>query len=116
MERRKNDRFKVPGAQIAYTLPHGESSLVPLVDLTKCSAKFQTRHMVELGTAVNLEIVLPENESISLKSRVIRLSDPHNEKMTGAVVLFMPFGTFEEYNSIQSYDQLSHLASTYLPS
>lgn len=116
MDRRKSDRFKIPGAQIVYKLPEGETSLVPLIDLTKSSAKFQTHHMIELGTSVELEIIVPETDSISLKSRVIRLADPHSEKMTGAIVMFMPFGTFEEYNPIRAYDQLNQLATSYLPS
>jgi len=113
MERRKNDRYHIPDAQIVYKLKTGHTSLVPLVDLTKCSAKFQTRHMVQLGTSVDMEILIPQNKNICLRGKIIRLSDPHNEKMTAAIAQFMPFGTLDNYNSFYSYNQLNKIVDEY---
>jgi len=114
MERRSNDRFSIPGAQVIYKLSTGETGMTPLVDMAKCSARFSTHHFVTLGDSVNLEILVPEDDNICIRGNVVRLADPHQEKMTGAVVKFLPFGTIDGYNSFRVYDQLSRLVRQYI--
>jgi hypothetical protein len=113
MDRRKNERYRIPGAQIVYKLKNGHISLVPLVDLTRSSAKFQTRHPIQLGTSVDMELLIPEDVNIILRGKVIRLSDPSNEKISTAIAKFMPFRRQEKYNSLYSYNLLNKLVKEY---
>lgn len=114
MERRKYDRFSVPGAQVVYKLSNGEAGMAPLIDMAKCSARFSAHHFVHLGEEIDLEILIPEKNNITITGNVVRLADPHQEKMTGAVVQFLPFGTLEGYNSFRTYNQLSTLVRQYI--
>jgi hypothetical protein len=113
MDRRKNERYHIPGAQIVYKLKNGQISLVPLVELTKSSVKFQTRHPVQIGTTVDMELLMPEDINISLRGKIIRLTDPFNEKMSAVIAKFMPFRRQENYNSLYSYNLLSKIVKAY---
>lgn len=113
MDRRKNERYHIQDAQIVYKLKNGQTSLVPLIDLTKSSVKFQTRHPMQVGSSVDMELLIPENINIRLHGKIIRLSDPYNEKITSVIAKFMPFRTRDKGNTLYSYNQLNRIVEEY---
>ena len=82
---------------------------MPLNDLTLSSACFKIKHPLKLGEYIELEIIVPNKEIISVKGIVSRLEIP-----TYAVAQFFAFGTDERYNSMNSYDQLKKIMNEYL--
>jgi hypothetical protein len=109
IDRRHAVRLKIEGAEVFYKLQSGQTSFKPLKDITKNSARFEVEHTLNQGTFVELELIIPGRENIPVKGNVIRISDPGMENTSYAVVLFVPFGTDERYNSMQCYEQLSNL-------
>ena len=103
IERRHLDRFKMPGAKISYKLPDGSSSCVKLVDITRSSIRFEINNSVVIGEIIELEIIVPRKDKIFIKGHVVWTSKPDSESPAYAVVQFLPFGSDERYNSMQSY-------------
>ena len=108
-DRRNRDRLNVKGAEVIYTLNSGQFAIKPLLDFTRCTARFEVDHSIQLKEFIKLEIIFPGKEKILVKGTVIRISDPVTEYPTYIVVEFLPFGTDARYNSMESYQQLSEV-------
>lgn len=113
IERRHSVRLSFLGAQVIYKRKNGQCGCVPLKDLTKSSASFSIEHYLQFGEVVELEIKIPDNEIITIKGIITRLSDPSLEDTRYAVVQFLAFGTDERYNSMECYQQLGELTEKY---
>jgi hypothetical protein len=114
IERRQLDRFKIPGAEILYTLPDGSSSRVMLVDITRSGVRFEINNPVIVGELIELEIIVPRKDKIFIKGHVVWTSKLDSENPAYAVVQFIVFGSEDRYNSMQSYEQLKELSEEYL--
>jgi hypothetical protein len=108
-DRRHRDRLKILGAEVIYSLKNGQFAIKPLLDLTRNSARFEVEHSIQNKDFIKLEIMVKGKEKIHVKGNVIRLSDPVSEDSSYIVVQFLPFGTDERYNSMESYDLLGEL-------
>lgn len=108
-DRRHRDRLKILGAEVIYTLKNGQFAIKPLIDLTRSSARFEVEHSIQNKDFIKLEIIIPGKDKIPVKGTVIRLSDPVSEDPSYVVIQFLPFGTDERYNSMESYDLLGAL-------
>ena len=116
IERRHLDRFKIPGANVSYKLPDGSSSRVNIVDITRSGVRFEINDPVIIGEIIELKIIVPRKNNIFIKGHVVWTSKPDSENPAYAVVQFLPFGSDERYNSMQSYEQLKELSEEYLQS
>ncbi len=116
IERRHLDRFKIPGAEVSYKLPDGSSSRVKLIDITRSGIRFEINNPVIIGEIIELEIIVPRKDKIFIKGHVVWTSKPNSENPAYAVVQFLPFGSDERYNSMQSYEQHKELSEVYLQS
>jgi hypothetical protein len=114
IERRHADRLQIIGANVIYTLNNGQFGLQPLNDLTMSSARFEIDHIMKDEDIIELELIIPGEDKVYVKGKVIRLSNPAFEHPPYVVIQFLPFGTDERYNSMQSYEQLKNLIDKYL--
>ena len=114
LERRYLDRFYIPDAKIRYLCKDGRSACVPLADFTKISARFRAEHNLRQGDALDLELQIPDREVIIIKGIVILISEPDANNSFYAVAQFLPFGSDERYNSMESYEQLTKVTEKYL--
>jgi len=114
IERRYLDRFEIPDAEVVCRA--GERSAIrgSLADITKISVKFEISMSFNPGDLLQLEIVIPNKEKIFVKGHIVRTIDPTNEQPAYAAVQFLPFGSDERYNSMQSYEQLDALTMEYM--
>ena len=114
IERRYLDRFYIPGAEIRYLCKDGRSGRVPLADFTKISARFCAEHKLREGDALDLELLIPEKEAIVIKGIVILITEPDSNHSIYYVTQFLPFGSDERYNSMESHKQLTEVTREYL--
>ena len=114
IERRYLDRFKIQGAEVSLNLPDGSSSRLPLVDMTRSSARFEVKNDLKIGEIIEMEIIIPHKENIHIKGKVVWTSKANADNPAYAGVQFLPFGSDECYNSMHSYEQLKKLSEEYL--
>ena len=62
-----------------------------------------------------MSIKIKDKETINVRGNVVwtQTSRENEFKKANAVVQFLPFGTDERYNSLQSYDLLAQLEEEY---
>jgi hypothetical protein len=114
-ERRYLDRIKIPGAKIEYDLTNGNTVKTDLIDLTKISVRFYTKNKLNPGDSLQLSILVKDYPKISVKGHIV-WSDTSSEnikKRSTAVVQFLPFGTYGQYNSLESYEILAKLENDF---
>lgn len=109
IERRHFERLSILGAKVLYKRKNGQVALMPINDLTLSSICFRIKHPLKLGEHIELDIIIPNKETISVKGIVSRIEIP-----TYAVAQFFAFGSDERYNSMSSYDQLKKIINEYL--
>lgn len=118
-ERRQLERFKIPGAQVHYKqragFKHAKqiSEKKPLIDFTKISVRFKSKHTLQPGALVEMVILIPGKKKIRVKGNVIWSTEATEDREGYAVVQFLPFGTDERYNSMRTHDQLQKLEKEY---
>jgi hypothetical protein len=112
-ERRYLDRIGIPGAEVEYRLDNGDSAKVKIIDFTKISIRFFVKHTVCEGDYLELLIKVKDKYEIFVKGHVIWTLPEGKDRNATAVVQFLPFGTNEQINSIESYEQLSQLEKEY---
>ena len=113
LDRRHADRYAVPNAKIKYRLSSGHGDVTPLKDMAQNSASFQINHAVQPGEAIELEILIPAKDKISLKATCVRISSQQNSNLSFAAVQFLPYSTIERYNSFRSQEQLHELVEEF---
>lgn len=111
-DRRSAYRFKIPEARVSYKFLGGGSARTTLMDMTKCSVRFEIRHKVDPGELVEITLSIPNKVKISAKGHVVWVSN--SKAPYYAVVQLLPFGTDKRYNSLQCLEQLKELEKEYL--
>ena len=114
IERRYLDRFEVPDAEVIYRFAGANESRGSLSDITKISVRFETMHAFNKGDHIELEIIIPEKEKISVRGHVVRTIDSETNLPLYTAVQFLPFGSDERYNSMESYTLLNDLTEEYM--
>jgi len=109
IERRKTDRFIIPGAKVLYYTPNGSSNLVSLTDISINSIRFELTTDLKILDMLDFELIIPSKEKILLKGNITGLMINDPEYPDSAVIQFEPFGSDDRYNSIHSYNQLKEL-------
>ena len=118
-ERRQLERFIIPGAQVHYKQHAGfkdakaVSEKMPLIDFTKISVRFKSKHTLQSGALVELVILIPGKKKIHVKGNVIWSTEATDNREGYAVVQFLPFGTDARYNSMRAHDQLQKIEKEY---
>jgi len=112
-ERRYLDRFEIPDAKIQYKLQNGNSAKVKLIDITKISVRFYIKHKMSAGEYIELDILEKRKEKISVKGHVVWIFENDKNNKSSAVAQFLPFGTDEKINSMETYEQLAQLVEEY---
>jgi hypothetical protein len=113
IERRYLDRFEIPDAEVVYHSEERSGIRCSLADITKISVKFEVSQLFNPGDLLQLEIIVPNREKIFVKGHIVRTINPANGQPAYAAVQFLPFGSDERYNSMQSYEQLDALTVEY---
>jgi len=115
-DRRYLDRLEIPGAKVEYTCENGRTANTGLINLTKISVRFYINHKLKIDELVDLSIQVKDKEIINVKGNVIwTQSAKDNEfKKANAVIQFLPFGTDDRYNTLQSYELLAQLEEEYI--
>jgi hypothetical protein len=111
-ERRTFNRIKVEGAIVKYKLTNGfnvlknYSNASEIINLSKSGIAFHIPHVVKHGTPISLKISLPDGSDFDLKGKIRwqRNTNGHNLQTIG--VLFNPFGSHKEYNSMKALEYL----------
>ena len=114
IERRYLDRFEVPDAEVIYRFAGSNESRGSLADITKISVCFETGHAFNNGDHIELEIIIPDKESITVSGHVVRIIEAEANSPIYAAVQFFPFGSDDRYNSMESYTQLNDLTEEYM--
>ena len=104
-DRRVLKRFQIAGGKVKYCLAEGPESIVELIDLSKNSVRFHMSENLVNGDLVNLEIIIPSNESIKLDGRVVWTSMAKESQPAHAAVQFIPF-SMEEFRTTPGFKQL----------
>ncbi len=114
-ERRSFKRIEIPGAQIRYkkskglTLLKNYSSVDDIINVSKSGISFHMPEETKFGEPVQMKISFPDGNDLSLRGKV-RWQKPVNgngEQTIG--ILFDPFGTKKEYNSMIALNYLRNL-------
>jgi PilZ domain len=114
-ERRSFKRIAISGAQVRYkkakslnvlkNFSHGDE----IINLSKSGVSFKMLEEVKFGEPVQMKIEFPDGNNLKLKGRV-RWQKPLNEGAEQRIgVLFDPFGTKKEYNSMKALEYLRNL-------
>ena len=114
-DRRYLDRLEIPGAKIEYKLQNGRTATTGLINLTKISVRFYTKHKFKTDELVEISIKIIDKETIRVKGNVVwfQTAKENEFNKANAVVQFLPFGTDEKYNSLKSYDLLAQVEEEY---
>ena len=118
-ERRQLERFRIPEARVHYKQHQGFKNAKEiseegsLIDFTKISIRFKSKHTLQSGALVEMVILIPGKKKIHVKGHVIWSTEATENHLGYAVVQFLPFGTDERYNSMRAHDQLQKLEKEY---
>ena len=120
VERRELERFNVPDAMVLYsiekTFDTGEkiSGKGKMNDLTTRGARFEIDQEIAQGALAEIEIQIPDIESVTLHGYVIWTSPHERDELFYAVVQFHPFGMQKGFNTIEAHKKLESLTEEYL--
>jgi hypothetical protein len=113
LERRYLDRLEIPDAEVVYISDTGTEEKGSLADITKISVRFEVSKQFNPGDMIHLEIIIPNKEKIAVRGHVVRTINSTEAEPAYAAVQFLPFGSDERYNSMESYTQLDVLTTEY---
>ena len=114
IERIYLDRFEITDAEVIFRFAGANESRGSLADITRISIRFETKHAFNTGDHMDLEIIIPDKENISVRGHVVRTIESKTNSPLYAAVQFLPFGSDERYNSMDSYTQLNALTEEYM--
>jgi hypothetical protein len=104
----------VPDAEVVYRFSDENRFRGSLADITKISVRFSSRHLFKKGDHIELEIIIPGKEKICVRGNVVRTINSKGEVPLHVAVQFLPFGSDERYNTMNSYEQLHALTEEYM--
>jgi hypothetical protein len=96
-----------------FNLQNGEAAMKPMKDLTYSGVCFEVDGIMTVGDLIEMRIILPGEESITLKGNIIWSEMNASSKIVYTAVQFLPFGTDERYNSMEIYQKLKKIVSAY---
>lgn len=113
------ERFSISKAQILYRQKQNPranencTGIVPLIDLTYDSVRFETKDILRVGDIIEFDILIPGEEKIAMKGHVVWISRQKENKHYYIVVQFLPFADRKPYNSFQSRNKLEQIINKY---
>ena len=113
LDRRNTDRLKISGAQILFKRESGEAAMKPMKDLTFSGVCFEVDEKMTVGDLIEMRIILPGEESITIKGNIVWSEVNASTKIVYTAVQFLPFGTDERYNPMEIYQKLKKIVSAY---
>lgn len=108
-ERRYSDRYPVPDAKVVYRLKSGDEDQKPIKDITHSGVCFEFSHSTEVGHELEIELIIPGKDKIVLKGNIVWTSVTEERPEGFAAAQFLPFGTDERYNTMDSHKKLRNL-------
>jgi len=120
-DRRKYNRFNVPGAKVKYIQEtgfqdsEGFSGLGKMIDLTLYAVKFETNHELTPGAKIQIWITINDNKIIPLVGNVLWAFSEKNNESKNATVEFSAFANEKGFNSLESKQALEQLSEKYEP-
>ena len=111
-DRRSFERIRIPGASVRYKITRGFNLLKnysgssEILNLSKSGMAFHINQPVSFGTPLEMKISFPDGNDLFLKGKLRwrKNTNGHNNETAG--VLFNPFGSKKEYNSIKALEFL----------
>jgi hypothetical protein len=118
-DRRFLERISINGAKIVYRLENEKRFLrrfsdpVPLSDLTWSSLRFEADSSLAAGELIDLQILIPGEEKISVKGHLIWNSRSDKSERNYVVVQLLPFGPGRNYNPIPTREILKRIINRF---
>ena len=122
LERRRCERFVIPGSTIAYKL-HGfftkqrafPDKLYPVTDLSKGGLSFLSDMPLRENKELSILFNIPEKDSLlQLEAKIAYIGLNSGSSYRYRVgIQFKPFGTKESLNSLDNLNRLEELEKTY---
>ncbi|MCB0283980.1 MAG: PilZ domain-containing protein [Calditrichae bacterium] len=118
-ERRKIIRFKIPGSMVFF------SEISPLKvtqrlsgdglidDISIKGIRFSTESQLYSGLSLNLDLIIPGREQISLKGNVVWISGKQKNDQYFAFVEFIEFSDDEGFNPAHLQNVLETILNEY---
>jgi len=113
LDRRNQDRFTIPGAKVLYKAADKSMAVSPLVDISKSSIRFELTKDIAERPFINLELIVTSMGRITLKGRVVWDSYIDSESKKHIAIQFSPFGTWDDYNTLESFASIIELFNMY---
>jgi hypothetical protein len=114
LERRTIDRFSIPNAKVRYRQANGVTGVGELIDLSRSAARFEVYYPLQEGTPIDMAIELPNQDIIDIRGHVVWTFEIKKDQRCFGVAQFLPFGSDERYNPVQSLEKLKAIEKTYL--
>ena len=118
-DRRYIDRIIIPGAKVYYKKTSRFSCFtkfqgpLQLTDITKSAISVPKKLPFPKKIDLELKIIMPENEALSMKGKVRGIKEDANGKFVNTIIQFNPFGSEKEYNSFRTKKRLDQFLNKY---
>lgn len=113
VDRRNQDRFTIPGAKVLYKAKDKSIVVSPLVDISKSSLRFELIKDIAESPHIDFELFISPMEKISLKGKVVWDSLIDFDQKKYVAIQFLPFGSWNVYNSPESFARIVMLFNKY---
>jgi len=119
-ERRHLERFSIPGAKTLYKVNKKIAWLsryvgpTQLKDITKNGACIEIKENIPPGRILNLKIIVPGEEKISVRGKVVWTDTMQAPPPAKAGIQFLPYGKGKPYNSFKTHEILERLTRQYM--
>jgi len=114
-DRRNLERLEIEGAKIALRREKSVNILerysepYPVKDITWSSVRFITNRLLQIGEAVEIELIVPGEKKIRVRGHLVWTSTRDNSEEHYAVVQFLPFGNEKPYNPVKYKEMLKRV-------
>ena len=121
-DRRYIDRIMIPGAKVYYKKSSGFTYFkryrgpLYLTDITKSTVSVPEKLSLHIKTGLDLKIVIPENQIISMKGIISGFETDINSQSVKTIIQFNPYGHGKKYNSFRSKKKLDRFLADYYQS
>ena len=119
-ERRRCERFNIPGAYVRHTKIWLLGSLkilsepYPLLNLSKGGMNFISEEKLRIDEKMMVQLIVPREKPLSLRVQV-RWKEQRNSNESNMLgVQFAPFGSRRGWNSDESFNVLKRLDEHYV--
>ena len=113
LDRRNQDRFTIPGAKVLYKAKDRSIAVSPLVDISKSSIRFELTKDIAEENNINFELITSPMDKVNLKGKVVWNSYIDSEAKRHVAIQFSPFGTWDDYNTLESFASIIELFNIY---